>query len=56
MAEDDLPEEWSEYLEINAKYGVEWPVIDTQRDPLPTADEFREKKGKRDLLDPAAAG
>jgi ferredoxin len=53
FSEDDLPEEWSEYLEINEKYTADWPVIDTQKDPLPTSDEFREVKGKKDLIDPA---
>ena len=51
VTEDDLPDEWAEYLELNAKYGAEWPVIDAKKDPLPTAEEHREKTGKRDLLD-----
>ena len=52
VAEDDLPDEWAEYLELNEKYGAEWPVIEAKKDPLPTAEEYREKTGKRELLDP----
>lgn len=52
VPEDDLPDEWSEYLELNARYAQEWPVIDTQKDPLPTAEEYREVTGKREMLDP----
>ncbi len=52
VTEEDLPEEWSEYLEINAKYAAEWPVIDAQKDPLPTSEEFKTTKGKRELIDP----
>ena len=56
FTEDELPDEWAEYLEINAKYSPEWPVIDTQKDPLPSAEEFREAKGKRELLDAGPFG
>lgn len=56
VTEDDVPEEWAEYMEINAKYGAEWPVIDAHKDALPSAEDFRETKDKHDLLDPAAFG
>jgi len=56
VPEDELPDNWAEYLELNAKLSAEWPVIDTQKDPLPTAEEYREVKGKRDLLDPTPFG
>jgi ferredoxin len=52
VPEDDLPDDWSEYLELNAKYSADWPVIDTQKDSLPTAEENREKTGKLPMLDP----
>ena len=54
VTEDDLPEEWSEFLELNAKYAADWPVIDAQKDPLDTAEEFRETKDKKGMIDPAA--
>jgi len=55
VAEDDLPDEWAEYLELNAKYAPDWPVIDAKQDPMPTAEEYREKTGKREMLDPTPA-
>jgi ferredoxin len=54
FAEDDLPEKWSEYVEINAKYTPDWPVIDAQKSPLPEADDMKEVEAKREMLDPAA--
>ncbi len=54
VSEDDLPDDWAEYVEINSKYAADWPVIDAQKDPMPTAEESRETKGKLDQLDPAA--
>jgi ferredoxin len=48
-----LPAKWKNYVEINAKYTKEWPVITKKKDPLPEAEEFKTKEGKLDLLDPA---
>ena len=53
FTEEDLPEKWSEYVEINAKYSEAWPVIDAQKEHLPEADEFKDVESKRELLDPA---
>jgi ferredoxin len=47
FAEDDLPEKWSEYTELNAKLAAKWPVISAKKDPLPNADDFKETEGKR---------
>jgi ferredoxin len=52
FTEDDIPEKWNDYIEINAKYSPEWPVIDAQREPLDTAEEFRNVEDKKSLLDP----
>ncbi len=56
FSEDDLPEKWAEYLEINAKLSQNWPVITSKQDPMDTAEEFREVEEKRDKLseNPAA--
>ncbi len=51
FSEDDLPEKWSEYLEINARLSPEWPEITQQKDPPPDADEFKDVENKRELLD-----
>jgi len=52
VPEDELPDEWQDFLAINAKYSPLWPVIDTQKDPLPTSEEFREIKQKKDKFEP----
>ncbi len=52
FAEEDLPEKWSDFIEINAKYAAEWPVIDAQKEPMPGADEAAKIEDKRDQLDP----
>lgn len=56
FAEEDLPDEWEEYIELNAKYAEEWPVINEKKDPLPEADEFKRVENKREMLDPNPAG
>jgi ferredoxin len=48
--EDDLPEKWSEYVELNARLADVWPNITEQHSPLPTADEFKDVESKRSLL------
>ena len=46
FAEDDLPEKWSNYKDLNAQYASDWPVISEKRDPLPTAEEYKDVEGK----------
>ena len=48
--EDDLPEKWNSYVELNEKYATEWQNIIEQKDPMSTADEFKDVEDKRDLL------
>lgn len=48
--DEDLPEEWEHYIEINAKYSPSWPVISESKDPLPEADEFKDVEGKADMI------
>ena len=50
--ESDLPAQWKEYQAMNAQYSAKWPNIAEKREPLPEAEEFKDKKGKRDLFDP----
>lgn len=54
FAEEDLPEKWNDYVEINAKYAAEWPTIDSQKEPLPGADEAAGIEDKRAQLDSRA--
>jgi ferredoxin len=53
--EEEVPEKWQAYIELNAKYSQDWPTIEESKDPMDTAEEFKEVEKKRDLFDPAAA-
>ncbi len=53
--EDDLPEKWTEYTELNEKYAEEWPNITEQKEPLASAEEFKDVEAKRDMLSEAGA-
>ena len=55
-SESDLPEQWAEFAELNARLAAEWPEITEKKDPLPEAEEYRDKPGKRDLLDESPGG
>jgi ferredoxin len=50
--EGSLPKEWRHYVEINRKFTPEWPVITKKREPLPGADDWKDKRGKDGDLDP----
>lgn len=45
--EEDLPEKWKEFIQLNAEYAAKWPVINATKDPLPTAEDARDAEGKR---------
>ena len=53
--EDELPEKWAEYTELNARLAESWPVITERKDPLDDADEWKAVEEKRKELseDPA---
>jgi len=48
--EDDLPEKWSEYVELNERFASEWPNITEQKEPMDSSEEFRNVENKRDQL------
>lgn len=50
-AEDDLPEEYHDYLALNAKLAEKWPNINTQTDAPSDADEWKDVKEKRQFLE-----
>lgn len=52
--DEDLPEKWAEYTELNAKLAELWPVISDQKDPLPDADDWKDVEDKRKHLSEAA--
>ena len=50
-SEDELPEGQEDFLTINAELSLTWPVITEAKDPPADADDWREIKDKRDLLE-----
>jgi ferredoxin len=48
--EEELPEQWSEYRELNARLAAQWPVITVRKDALPDAEEWKSVSSKRDQL------
>ncbi|GMV98976.1 MAG: hypothetical protein AMXMBFR84_01160 [Candidatus Hydrogenedentota bacterium] len=51
--EEDLPEKWDSFKALNIKLAAEWPVINETKGALDTAEEFKDKESKLDLLDPS---
>ena len=51
---DDVPEKWSVYTELNERLAADWPAIEEQKDPLPSAEEFRNVEDKRAMLSESA--
>lgn len=50
-AEEDLPDEMSNYLQLNAELSADWPVITMQKDPPADAKEWEEVEDKLKLLE-----
>lgn len=48
--DEDLPDKWTEYIDINARLAAKWPEITEQLDPLPEAEEYKDVEDKRKLL------
>lgn len=50
--EDEVPEQWEEYIELNARLAEEWAdhVITEKKDALPDADEWKDVVDKREHL------
>ena len=51
--ESEVPDKWSEYVELNARLASSWPTITARKDPMDTAEEYREKEDKREELSEA---
>jgi ferredoxin len=54
--ETELPEKWKEFKALNADFATKWPNIAEKKEPLPEAEEYKDKQGKRPLLDPNPGG
>jgi len=50
-SEDELPEDQQDFLELNQRLAESWPNITEQQDPPSDADDWREIKEKRHLLE-----
>jgi len=50
FAEDDVPDDQRQYIQINAELARVWPVIVEKKDPPADADDWRGKAGKHALL------
>ncbi|MEK6734784.1 MAG: ferredoxin FdxA [Pseudomonadota bacterium] len=41
-----------EWIEINREYAAKWPGITVKKNPLPEAEQFKDKQNKKDLFSP----
>jgi len=46
----DIADGADDFLELNREYSEQWPNITRKKDPLPEADEFKDKSDKMDLF------
>lgn len=45
-----LPAEQKEYAELNVRLATQWPLITQSMEPLPDADNWANRQGKREHL------
>ncbi|HLB42151.1 MAG TPA: ferredoxin FdxA [Gammaproteobacteria bacterium] len=50
-SEDDLPEQYQQFLQLNAELATKWPVITRQKDSPPDADEWATVDDKLQYLE-----
>jgi ferredoxin len=51
-SDSDIPPDQRIFIGINAELSASgWPKITKQKDPLPDADDWKDKPNKRDLLE-----
>ncbi len=50
FAEDDVPADQQEYIELNARLAKMWPTITAKKEPLPEADKYNGMQDKRSML------
>ncbi len=51
FAEDDVPAEQAQLIQLNAELAKIWPVITQRKEPPADADEWLKKPGKISLLE-----
>ena len=52
--EEEVPEKWQPYTELNARLASDWPTMEESKAPLSTAEAFKDIEDKRALLDESA--
>jgi ferredoxin len=50
VPEEDVPGNQQNYIQLNADLAKAWPSITKRKDPLPDADDWKDKVGKLDQL------
>jgi len=50
-AEDELPEDQADFLQLNTELSEQWPNISEMKNAMPDAEEWANKSGKRDYLE-----
>jgi ferredoxin len=54
VADTDVPAGQEHFVEMNARYAAQWPVISQAREPLPDAEQWASVSSKLDhLAEPA---
>ena len=51
FAEDDVPADQMQFIELNAELAKEWPAIIERKDALPDADDWAKVKDKLGMLE-----
>jgi ferredoxin len=51
VADRDITADQHPYIALNAELSVIWPTISKKKAPLPEAEDFKNVKNKRDLLE-----
>ena len=51
VADNDVSADQHPYISLNAELSKLWPTITKKKPPLPTAEDFKEVKGKLDQLE-----
>ncbi len=51
FSEDEVPDDQIQYIELNAELCLEWPNIVEQKEPMSDSDEWREVKGKFEMIE-----
>ena len=50
-AEEDVPAAQREYTALNAELAKDWPAITDTKEPLPTAEEYKDVRDKLQYLE-----